>query len=311
MYIVDSHCDSIMRGAADGSALVTNYNFSQKHRHLQFCAIFSASNGSDADAAYEKAMHALEYFKSSVSHSENNIIQVRTYAEIENAFKNGKNSALLTIEGGGGFIKNSIDEFIKLYDEGARIFGLSWRNTPLASSAFMRDGEVDTGLTELGRKIISKGNELGMIFDVSHLSDKSFWDVAVAAEKPIVATHSNFRSLCDCTRNLTDEMAKEIIRQDGMIGLNLYPGFVNENVSKQTVSCLFEHLDHCLSLGGDDHIGFGGDIDGTSGQYPSPLSEETSIHDQLIELMLKHNYSESLVNKVAGENYLRFLQKYL
>ena len=311
MYIVDSHCDSIMTGAANQSPLVKRYNFSQKHSHLQFCAIFSSSDGSDADKAYEKAMNALDYFKSSVELSENNIVQVRTHEEIENAFKNGKNAALLTIEGGGGCIKSSVDEFINLYNEGARVFGLSWRNTPLASSAFMREGEEDTGLTKLGHEIIDKGNELGMIFDVSHLSDKSFWDVAAVSRKPIVATHSNFRSVCNSPRNLTDDMAKEIIRQDGMIGLNLYPGFVHEDVSKQTVEVLFEHLDHCLFIGGEDHIGFGGDIDGTSGHYPTPLTEECSIHDALVELMLKHNYSEALVNKVAGENYLKFLKKYL
>ena len=311
MYVVDSHCDSIMRGASDGSLLVERYNFSKKHRHLQFCAIFSASDGSDADKAFDHAMNALTYFKNSLSLPENNIVQVRTYQDIENAFKSEKNAALLTIEGGGGCIKSSVDEFVRLYNEGARVFGLSWRNTPLASSAFMREGEEDTGLTQLGHEIIEKGNELGMIFDVSHLSDKSFWDVAAVAKKPIVATHSNFRALCDCARNLTDERAKEIIAQDGMIGLNLYPGFVDEDVSKQTVERLFEHLDHCLSLGGEDHIGFGGDIDGTSGHYPAPLTEESSIHDQLIELMLKHNYSETLVNKVAGENYLNFLKRNL
>jgi len=311
MYIVDSHCDSIMRGANDGSSLVRKYNFSQRYRHLQFCAIFSASDGSDSDKSYDHAMNALGYFKKSLAMPENNIVQVRTYQDIENAFKNGKNAALLTIEGGGGCIKNSVDEFVKLYDNGARVFGLSWRNTPLASSAFMREGEEDTGLTAFGREIIEKGNELGMIFDVSHLSDKSFWDVAAIAKKPIVATHSNFRALCDCTRNLTDEMTKEIIGRDGMIGLNLYPGFVDEDVSKQTVERLFDHLDHCLALGGENHIGFGGDIDGTSGHYPAPLTEKTSIHDQLIESMLKHNYSEAFVNKVAGENYLRFLKKYL
>ena len=311
MYIVDSHCDSIMRVAAGNGELVTRYNFSNTYPHLQFCAIFSPSDGKDADVAYAKSVASLEHFKRSVELPANNVVQVRTYADIENAFNSGKNAALLTIEGGGGCIKSSVEKFVELYDAGARVFGLSWRNTPLASSAFMREGEEDTGLTELGRKIVSKGNELGMIFDVSHLSDKSFWDVAEVAKKPLVATHSNFRSICDCARNLTDDMAKEIIRQDGMIGLNLYLGFVHENVSDQTVESLFRHLDHCLSLGGEDHIGFGGDIDGTSGEYPAPLTEERSIHDALVELMLKHNYSETLVNKVAGENYLNFLRKYL
>jgi membrane dipeptidase len=103
-------------------------------------------------------------------------------------------------------------------------------------------------------------------------------------------------------------MAREIIRQDGMIGLNLT--FISDDHDAQTLDSYLKHLEHGLSLGGEDHIGFGGDIDGIRG-YPGPLTTERSLHDQIIEYMLSHNYSEQLVRKVAGENYLNFLKKYL
>ena len=96
-----------------------------------------------------------------------------------------------------------------------------------------------------------------------------------------------------------------------MIGLNFYPPFISDQYERQTVDELFSHLDHGLSLGGENHIGFGGDIDGTSGEYVYPLDEKSSIHDKIIELMLRHNYSESLVRKIAGESYIDFLRKYL
>jgi membrane dipeptidase len=125
----------------------------------------------------------------------------------------------------------------------------------------------------------------------------------------VIATHSNFRTLCPHSRNLTDDMARRIIADGGMIGLNLATGFIHEEQEKRTVEYLFRHLDHCLTLGGENNIGFGCDIDGIE-RYPAPLTLENSIHDQLIDYMQKH-YPERIVEKVAGENYLTFLKKWL
>ena len=127
-----------------------------------------------------------------------------------------------------------------------------------------------------------------MIFDVSHLSDQSFRDVSEISSKPVIASHSNFRTLCPHSRNLTDQMARKIVERDGMIGLNMYPEFIDAEVSKQTVDRYFDHLDYCIDNFGSDNIGFGGDIDGTSGMYPSPITENYSIHDfrKLLHLLL-------------------------
>jgi membrane dipeptidase len=106
-------------------------------------------------------------------------------------------------------------------------------------------------------------------------------------------------------------MARALFRKDGMLGLNLCRKFIHDERSEQTAENLFRHLDHGMELGGEDHVGFGCDIDGIGGDYPPPLVTECSIHDQLIEMMLCHGYSEGLVRKVAGENHLAFLKKYL
>ena len=149
-----------------------------------------------------------------------------------------------------------------------------------------------------------------MIFDVSHLSDKAFWDVIELAKKPVIATHSNFRDLCPHSRNLTYDMAKALIDKGGVIGLNFYPKFISENPEEHTIAGLFKHLDYCLENFGEDGIGFGGDIDGTSGRFPRDFDLTYSIHDQLIDFLQKH-YSETVVEKVAGGNYLRFLKENL
>lgn len=309
MYIVDSHCDSICAVDDGKYGLVNPYNFSQKHNQLQFVAMYCSWQGDTPEESYRRTVRYIGHFSVAMANESDKILPVKTYADIERAFAEGKHAALLAIEGGSG-IKGNRKIFKEFYNVGVRVFGLAWLSNDLAKSNRLEEGEEDTGLTELGKTIIADGNELGMIFDVSHLSDKSFWDTAELSKKPIIASHSNFRTLCGHSRNLTDEMAKEIFRQDGMIGLNLCTAFIHEEKSQRTVEMLFKHLDHCLSLGGEDHIGFGGDIDGIE-SYPAPLTQERSVHDQLIELMLKANYSEELVKKVAYENYMRFLKKYL
>lgn len=310
MYIVDSHCDSIARVADGTYGLVNPYNFSEKHPQLQFVALFTAWEKVSPEEARRLAVEYIGHFHIAMEKEKNKVLWVRSYGEIERAFSEGKHAALLTLESGTALM-GSTELLRDFHAAGIRVMGLTWLTNDLAKSNRLADGEEDTGLTDIGREIVREGNRLGMIFDVSHASDRTFWDLAELSEKPIIATHSNFRSLCGHTRNLTDEMAREIIRRDGVIGLNLCRSFIHEDEAKKTAENLFRHLDHALELGGEDHIGFGCDIDGIGGDYPPPLTEERSIHDQLIERMLRKNYSESLIRKVAGENHLAFLKKYL
>lgn len=309
-YVVDSHCDSIQKVDKGIYGIVNPYNYSRKYQQLQFVALFCSWPGDSPEDSYKRAVRYFGHFMIEMETEKDKVVQVRTYDDIEKAFAEGKHAALLSIEGGTG-IKGSKKILNDFYAAGVRIFGLAWLSNDLAKSNRIAEGEEDTGLTDVGREIVAEGNRLGMIWDVSHLSDKSFWDLAEISRKPIIASHSNFRTLCGHSRNLTDDMAKEIARQDGMIGLNLCTSFIHRETEKRTVENYFKHLEYCLSLIGEDHIGFGGDIDGIDDIYPSPLTVEDSIHDQLIEFMLQHNYSETLVRKVSGENYLNFLKKYL
>ncbi len=310
MRIVDFHCDSIARVADGTYGMVNPYNFSQKHPQLQFAALFTAWEGVSPEEAYRRAVEYMGHFSAAMEKERETVSWVRSYADIEKAFSEGKHAALLTLESGTALMGNPsiLRDF---YAAGVRVMGLTWLTNDLAKSNRLAEGEEDTGLTEVGREIVREGNRLGMIFDVSHASDRTFWDLAELSEKPIMATHSNFRRLCGNSRNLTDEMAREIIRRDGMIGLNLCRKFIHEEREEATAETLFRHFDHMLELGGENHVGFGCDIDGIGGDYPPPLTEERSIHDQLIEMLLAHGYSETLIRKLAGENALSFLRKYL
>ena len=310
MFVVDSHCDSIAYVDKGKFPLVNPHNFSTKYLQLQFVAMFCIARDGNIDEAYKRTVRYIGQFAIALQKESDKIIHVKSYKDIETAFNSGKHAALLAIEGGSG-VKASPEILEDFYTYGVRVMGLAWLSNELAKSNRLAAGEEDTGLTQAGRDIVNKGNELGMIFDVSHLSDKSFWDLSEISKKPLIASHSNFRELCHHSRNLTDDMARFIVEHDGMIGLNMYPDFIDENEQNQTVDRYFDHLDYCIDKFGSDNIGFGGDIDGTDGMYPSPISEKTSIHDQFIEAMIKRGYSDSLIEKFVGGNYLNFLRKYL
>ena len=310
MYIVDSHCDSIQLVDRGKFPLVNPHNFSSKYKQLQFVAMFCMSRDGNLEEAYKRAVRYIGHFNIAMQKEADKVVQVRTYDDIERAFAENKHAALLAVEGGSA-IKGSKEALRDFYLAGVRVFGLAWLSNELAKSNRISAGEEDTGLTELGREIVATGNELGMIFDVSHLSDKSFWDLADITKKPLIASHSNFRNLCPHGRNLTDEMARYIVEHDGMIGLNMYPEFVDADKNNQTVDRFFDHLDYCIDKFGSDNIGFGGDVDGTDGEYPSPINEESSIHDQFMEVMYRRGYSSDIIEKFAYKNYLNFLKKYL
>ena len=312
MFIVDSHCDSldlVLSGKTD--LLINRYNFSSKFRQLQFAAAFCDAPGASEDESYNKVIKLIDAFNAALKACCDNAVRASGFSDIERAISERKHAFMLTLEGAGKAICKSRDILSLFYNAGARIIGLAWESNALVKSNRIKAGEKDTGLSPIGREVAEEINSLGMIFDVSHLSDKGFYDIGEISAKPIIASHSNFRSVCPHSRNLTDGMARLIFESDGMIGLNFYPPFISETSEMQTVEGLFRHLDHGLSLGGENHIGFGGDIDGTDGDYPYPLNEQSSMHDKIIELMLRHNYSESLVRKISGENYIEYLRKYL
>ena len=310
MYVVDSHCDSIMRVAERKYPLINPYNLSQKHQQVQMYAMFAGMPGEDAIASYRRVTRYLGLFSIAIENERDKIVKVRNYAEIEKALAEGKHAALVTIEGPTG-LRGDPEIFREFYNFGIRIFGLAWHDSDLACcNKVIDEGREDTGLTEKGKEIIALGNELGIIFDVSHSSDKTFWDVIERTKKPVIATHSNFRAVCSHSRNLTDDMAKALIDKDGVIGLNLFRDIIHDDPAQRDIPQFFKHLDYCLEKFGDNNIAFGCDIDGVNDDYPPSLDVTRSIHDQLIEFMQKH-YSESIIEKVAYQNYMSFFKKYL
>ena len=299
MLVIDMHCDSLST-VKENEGLIKPYNFSGGNHHLQFAAAF-VPNGNRAPeerrAELIRAFNKYLYETARLS-----IPAVRCAEDVYKLEEKPSLATLFSVEGGGGLFADS-PELEMLRAGGLCVIGMAWDTNELAASSWDKN---DSGLSFLGKDFVRKCDALGIISDVSHLSDKSFYELSEISSYPMIATHSNFREVCNSPRNLTKDMARAIVRRGGVIGLNLYPEFLKEG-GKADASDIIRHVDYALENFGEDSLGFGFDIDGTDGLYPAGISTERSIHDQVIELLLSR-YKKDTVEKIAGLNVLNFLK---
>lgn len=225
---------------------------------------------------------------------------VYTQKEIQENLDNGKMSAILTIEGPAGF---DFDPALleDLYKIGFRITTLGWNEQNVLCGSHKTGG----GLTEQGRDYVFEAQRLGMLIDVSHISDKAFWDIMEITQGPVIATHSNSRAVCNVSRNLTDDMFKAICKTGGVAGLNLYTEFLGENASLDTVC---DHVLHWLELGDRKHIALGGDLDGCE-SLPAGFA---GIQDypKLAQRMLERGIDEEIVRDIFWNNAMGVIEKW-
>ena len=299
MYIADMHSDSLLTVSAD-NGLKSKYNLSNKFPQLQFFAGFVPSDGRPPEHRRHELMRLSNVYLWEVERL--GLTNVKEVRELIDAVEERRSAAMFTVEGGGGLFAES-DELYTLYKMGLRVLSPVWDTNELGCSCYE---ECDTGLTEAGKRLCLACDAIGITLDVSHLSDRGFYDLFELIGSPIIATHSNFRDVTNHKRNLTLDMAKMIAERGGVIGLNLYPEFLSSKGSAD-VNDILRHVDFALENLGDRVLSFGFDIDGTEGRYPIGFDEGSSIHDRLIEELFKR-YSEETVRRLAGENVIDFLK---
>jgi len=183
-------------------------------------------------------------------------------------------------------------------------FTWNWR-TPFADGLSAKRAE--SKLTDLGVEALREMERLGIVFDVSHISDSCFWDVVDLKEGPFIASHSNCREVCDHQRNLTDDMIRALADHDGVMGMNFAPMFIDQK--KATVERVVDHIDHIIELVGADHVGLGSDFDGI-GSTPEGLEDATKMPNITRELV-KREYSNEDIVKILGGNHLRVFKEIL
>ena len=220
--------------------------------------------------------------------------------EIEENRSQGVMSAVLTIEGTAGFDYN-IEMLEDLYNIGFRISTLSWNEqNPLTGSC-----KTGGGLTEQGREYVRMAQNVGMVIDVSHISDEGFWDIMHITEKPIIASHSNSRALCDIPRNLSDEMYTALCKTGGTTGINLCAEFLGENADLDTVC---DHVFHFIDVAGSDkHVSLGSDMDGVT--YLPAGFAGVQDYSKIADRLLQRGLAEESVLNIFWNNAVGVIKK--
>ena len=202
-------------------------------------------------------------------------------------------SAVMTIEGPAGF---GFDPALleDLYKVGFRITTLGWNEKNVLTGSNVTGG----GLTDMGREFVEEAQRLGMLIDVSHISDEGFWDIMEITQAPVIASHSNSRSVCNVSRNLTDEMFLEICKTGGVAGMNLYSCFVGENPNIDTFC---DHIFHFLELDpSGKHISLGGDLDGCE-SLPEGIGG-LQDYPKIAQRLLERGLTEKMVSDIYWNN---------
>ncbi len=233
--------------------------------------------------------------------------------ELRSSMDAGKLTGLLHLEGADPI---DPDFFVldALYGQGLRSLGLVWsRYTAFGEGvpfALDQNGDTGPGLTQLGKSLVMRCKEMGIVVDTSHLTMRGFWDVA-EQDVPLVATHSNAYSVCNVTRNLTDDQLKAIRETKGMVGLNFGTLFLSNqgwSTGRATIPDMIRQLDHMIEQAGEDHVGLGSDFDGA----PMPDGIKTAADlPKLVAAMRSADYGEALIDKLLNRNWLDFLTRAL
>lgn len=230
--------------------------------------------------------------------------------EIERLVHEGKSVGVPTIEGAYSLEEyNAIELLRQYYDLGIRVVGLCWSNSNSlgegVNERYVDNTPSEGGLTELGAEVVKEMNRLGMIVDVSHMNEETFWDVIEVAEAPVMASHSNVRELYDHVRNLTDEQIIALANTGGIVQQNFYAGYLGPSGDRD-MKKLVDHIEYVINLVGIDHVGLGSDFDG--GGMPVDLPN-ASYYYRITEELIERGYKKSEIEKILGLNSLRVMKE--
>ena len=315
MFICDCHCDTLTELYNKNASLYENEQHFDITRQialgggLQFCAIYVPTEVFRYQGGLRYTLCLLDKYNQEIKKLHENgidVLQVRTAEDAGNVLKH-KAATLLAIEEGVA-IDGSREALRCLYELGVRAMTLTWSNRNDIADGINEEA-TGSGLTLFGKQVVAEMNRLGMLVDVSHISTAGFWSVIETSTKPIIATHSNAKSLCSHPRNLNDEQIKALAQNGGLAGITFAGQFLEEDWRNACIESVYKHIDYMLNLiGNDDHIGFGSDFDGIS--HPPYNIQGVQDYKPLIEYLSKY-YSDETINKITHQNVINLLQKVL
>lgn len=305
--VFDCHADTPFmlwqtgQGLEDNTGHVSLRRAQKLEHYAQFFAYCTYPPYSPEDPYTSEEVYRLPkaYFDAQCARLSASVQRCTKADETEQAWRQHKLAAFYALEGPEG-IGCDAGRLAELTADGVRMATLTWN----ADNALAGYHKGTRGLSTAGKKFVRRAQELGIVIDVSHCSDRTFFDLMDVTQAPVVASHSNSRSLCGHSRNLTDEMFCALCDTDGVAGINLYAPFLRPDGA--TLDDVYAHIDHFLSLRGDDHVALGGDLDGCDAlpQGFSGVDGYAALGDYLLA-----RYSEATVEKIFYQNILRVLRR--
>lgn len=253
----------------------------------------------------ENAMIQLDTYDNIYHQHSDDIFQIKNRDDLK-LLDNSSKTGFLTLMEGADPLRNPEDLY-EYHDRGIRVLGLTWNNKNIFASGM----ESNDGLTEKGSRLIKVMNELSVTLDLSHLNEKSFWDAIELTELIPIASHSNARTLTDHPRNLDDYQLKAISERGGVIGIVFYNDFLKTDSRPPSLEDIFKHTDYILDVCGEDHVGIGTDLDGARiKDFPQEVRQISKL-PAVAEYFLAKGYTEELVSKIMGKNFLRVIESNL
>ncbi|MCP3764667.1 dipeptidase [Domibacillus sp. A3M-37] len=307
MKIIDAHCDALSKLIRDeglsfhvpNNKMESQFEYMKKvNMAAQIFAVF-VPPGIPSNQRFYTALKMVEKFHSDVV-KKDSLIPILSARDLEKvcAEKADIRGGILSLEGADALEGNLLYLTI-LYRLGLRALGFTWNFRNEAA-----DGVEEPqagGLSVFGKQVLHKANELGIMLDVSHLSEKGFWNVVEESKDPFIASHSNCQHVYFDKRNLSNEQLKAIFTKGGVVGLTFIPAFITNKKDVNVIHFL-KHVDHVLALGGENHLAFGSDFDGMDYTMDDLINGERYII--LIEALLKQ-YKEEQVKKWLHGNWMR------
>ena len=297
-----------------------------------FFSVYTSPTRNTELEAVQKALEIIDAVRRNVDLHSDDLALAVSSEEIRALRDSGRIAILIGIEG-GHMINSSLAVLRSLYALGGRYLTLTHsKDTPWAGSS---GSDSDTGLTDFGREVVAEMNRLGMMVDVSHVSDRTFWDVVDSSKAPIIASHSSARALASHKRNMTDEMIRAAADSGGVIHINYYNVFLDDGyvqrsrqweaenpntggsedrearteaklaaIGRTSLDTLLDHFEHTVRVGGIEAVGMGSDFDGVDGELPEGV-EDIAMIPNIASGLVRRGFSTGDIEKILGRNSLR------
>lgn len=322
--IVDLHCDTISEiyknkgiSLKENDLMIDINKLKKSDVLLQCFAMFTYLK--EVDSPYKYVNELIDLYEDEIEKNSSDIAFAKSYSDIQKNKENNRISAFLTIEEGEA-IEGRIENLIHFYNRGVRMITLTWNFENcigFGNKRIIENGECvgynpdkDNGLKPFGFEVVEKMEELGIIVDVSHLSDAGIYDIIDIAKKPFVASHSNARTVCNHPRNLTDDMIKKMANKGCISGLNFYPEFLSKNFSnrerKAYIEDTIDMLKYMVNVGGSEFVALGSDYDGFSDTLEW---KDAGGMGRLTDAMEREGFRASLIENITYKNALRIIKE--